>query len=424
MFLIKNGNQLISTLDNIGDEYTIYPRGLCKENITSEYYKLCEFEEGQEVNRRLKVMANNDETWTYNKTDKEVKYINITLNSPSTSDYITLSTPESEIPIYATIDNAASGKRTITIYTNGGYPTFKNGRMDYFLYSFWSMFYDSYAPRGGVTGLQYLKPLTITKLDHAFTYCSILDCNTIKHFDTSKVTNFTNLFSYSRIENPEALASWDTHSVTNLDSAFDLCTSITNIDFIKSWDVSNVTNIRSVFSSTTNLLSFEPILYTNLSNKLTSSFWYSFARSGISNLHGLENLYTSKITNFGYCFENNRNLTNISAIADWDVSSGTSFSNMFSGYMFSTTPSASDYNPITSVEPLENWRLSKAINISKMFGRCNALTDARYLDNWGFTLINDTVYNSLGQTVNVTDMFLESGVPTNKMPIWYPGNTR
>ena len=51
--------------------------------------------------------------------------------------------------------------------------------------------------------------------------------------------------------------------------------------------------------------------------------------SALTNLNGLENWNVSKVTNFNYTFAGLYNLSDATAINDWDLSSTASFYRMF-----------------------------------------------------------------------------------------------
>ena len=90
-------------------------------------------------------------------------------------------------------------------------------------------------------------------------------------------------------------------------------------------------------------------------------------------------------------FNNCQNLTDISALANWDVSNVTSMYDMF-------------YNcqKLTDISALANWNTSSVITIMKMFANCINLTSLTPILNWNTSNVTTmmNVFNPVFKTTS------------------------
>lgn len=222
------------------------------------------------------------------------------------------------------------------------------------------------------------------------------DITELQYFDCSAVTYIGGIFY--NISNITGVEDWDTSNVTELNGVFWGNTSITDISPLSGWNVSNVTLMRGVFQGCWSLSDFSPISNWDVSkveamNELFSNCpsltdltyfadWdvssvedmaYIFNSCGMSSLHGLEDWDVSSVKYFNddygdAAFDNCQNLTDISAIANWDVSHAE-----YLACIFSYCPN------LSNISPLANWDVSGAERVG--FSQ-NAITDLSPLANW------------------------------------------
>jgi surface protein len=154
--------------------------------------------------------------------------------------------------------------------------------------------------------------------------------DSIKNWDTSKVTTFSQIFLYNPNFN-QPIGSWNISSASILDFMFYYATGFNQP--LNNWNTSNVTSMNSIFYS-------------------ASSF-----------NQPLSNWNTSKITSMGSMFYEARNFNQ--DIGSWDVSKVTNFSFMF-GAIQPTPTITSSFNNGGSPS-INNWNVSSASNMNAMF---------------------------------------------------------
>ena len=89
-------------------------------------------------------------------------------------------------------------------------------------------------------------------------------------------------------------------------------------------------------------------------------------------------LDTSEVTNMAYIFYQNTNLTDISALANWDISNVNDLTGLF--YRNSN---------LLDITPLKDWNLSNVNSLSGMFKECSNLIDITPLTNWNVSHITN-----------------------------------
>jgi len=154
--------------------------------------------------------------------------------------------------------------------------------------------------------------------------------DSIKNWDTSKVTSFSQTFIYNPNFN-QPIGSWNVSSASILDFMFYYATGFNQP--LNNWNTSNVTSMNSIFYS-------------------ASSF-----------NQPLSNWNTSKITSMGSMFYEARNFNQ--DIGSWDVSKVTNFSFMF-GAIQPTPTITSSFNNGGSPS-INNWNVSSASSMNSMF---------------------------------------------------------
>ena len=105
---------------------------------------------------------------------------------------------------------------------------------------------------------------------------------------------------------------------------------------------------------------------------LNASSAYLFSScSSLTDMIALAGWNVSKVTNMSSMFYGCSKLTNLTGLAGWNVSNVTSMNGMFSSC-----------SSLTDLTPLAHWNVSNVTTMNSMFYRCSSLTDITSLKNW------------------------------------------
>ena len=316
---------------------------------------------------------------TFNQTLEElsgnlsnIKSIDFIVNyeSEPTTDYVLLSTSDSDVPIYATYNDGE-----VRIFTIGNCFEFNSDCS--------SMFSELYY----VTSINFgnnIDTSSVTNMSSMFysCYCSLTSLD-VSNFDTSNVTNMSSMFGGCSELTSLDVSNFDTSSVTNMSSMFGDCSELTSLD-LSNFDTSNVTNMSGMFYRCLNLTSIDLSSFdTSSVTDMSFMFWYcesltsldvsSFNTSNVTNMElmfgccsaltsfDVSNFNTSSVTNMSHMFVECYALTSLD-LSNFNTSSVTNMSLMFFGC-----------NALTSLD-LSNFNTSSVTNMYQMFYGCSALT--------------------------------------------------
>lgn len=193
---------------------------------------------------------------------------------------------------------------------------------------------------------------------------NLTDISGLSDWDVSNVTNMGYLmWSAEKITNLDALSYWQTSKVQYLDNAFSNTIRLRDISGLKDWDTGSLTTLYSTFYNTPEIRSITPLAnwdtknITNMSwllgtggadrneyigslsplknwdvRKVTEIYGAFYGLTNVSSLDGLQNWQTNSLQNMGWAFANmGDKLTDISQIANWNLSNITSITRVFSG---------------------------------------------------------------------------------------------
>ena len=206
-----------------------------------------------------------------------------------------------------------------------------------------------------------------------------------KNFDVSNVTDMSYLFKDSSLSislfysnaqfgNSGDLKDWDVSKVTNMEGMFEGCANLNNPNGLKDWNVSKVTNMKNMFEGCTYLADISGLSgWANKVGSVTDMSGMFEGCTGIGELGGLANWNVGSVTNMEGMFKGkgtkedgdivygSDNLTDISALSSWAnrVGKVTDMSGMFEGR-----------TSLKSLKGLENWNISSVTNMSGMFSQC------------------------------------------------------
>lgn len=260
----------------------------------------------------------------------------------------------------------------------------------------------------------------------------------LSSFDTSKVGNMQAMFSNVNVVSVD-VSSFDTSNVTDMSMLFDYAT-INYLD-ISNFNTSKVTSMQSMLSSAKipNL----DISNFDTSNLINASFMFAYFRE--SNIKGMENLDTSRVTNMTNMFVgsnlvelnldnfNTANVVNMTSmfkdmkyiksldLKNFDTSNVTSMYRMFEGCVansivglenFDTSNVTTMNNMFDSGEYnkiiLDKFNTSSVIDMSSMFKNVKTQEiDLSSFDTSKVTNMNNMfAYSTVLKTVYVSDKFV------------------
>lgn len=182
------------------------------------------------------------------------------------------------------------------------------------------------------------------------------------------VNQLTGFFSSNNLTDVSELAFADVSHCTKFYGVFAGDRSLSDISAVESWDVSNVEVIYH-FAYYTNINSLEALAKWN-TPKLKNLYGFLQHAEKITSLHGLENLDVSNVTNMAYVCDMCVLLSDISAVANWNVDKVTTLACGFIGTL------------ITNVNAFGYWTMPALKDISQIVENCTRLVDLSGMSNW------------------------------------------
>ncbi len=217
---------------------------------------------------------------------------------------------------------------------------------------------------------------------------SLIDISGLKTYDVTNTKYLDKLFILDNLDSLQALKEWNVSNVESLAGTFQrFSTTATDLSGLENWNTSKVTNMSNLFYG----------------NKLLS-------------LNGIENWNTSNVTILSGLVESNVLLTDMSAIKDWDVSKVTTLENIFSCCYSLEEIDLSNWNAKSlenmsfsfgmlydgnnSVGHLKRIILSNKFDTSKVTDMHGTFYNNRVLENYEFVNYLDT-----SSATDMTTMF-------------------
>lgn len=148
--------------------------------------------------------------------------------------------------------------------------------------------------------------------------------------------------------------------VSYMNNLFYNCSALEDITALSTWDA-NPTEMTNAFAGCISIKSLEALSGWCGANGLTKAK-YAFAGVRASSLRGLENWKTSWLTTAEGMFESMVNLTDISALANWDMYNVTT--------MFRTFKNTGAID----ISPIGNWNTSNVTTMEEMFSASGITT--------------------------------------------------
>jgi len=226
----------------------------------------------------------------------------------------------------------------------------------------WLLYEDSNITN--LNALQYWNTSSVTAINSAFNGCtSLADISGLSKWDVKNVSNMGWLLNGTAAANLDALTNWQTDSLVYLDNAFKNMPNLQNIDGLENWKTGNVIALDSLFYGSPNVRSIDALADWDTKNletmtwllgpggaernpyisslsplrnwdvrKVTTIYAAFYGLTNISSLDGLQDWQTDSLREMQWAFANmGSKLTDISQIANWNVSNVTSVLRLFSG---------------------------------------------------------------------------------------------
>ena len=152
-----------------------------------------------------------------------------------------------------------------------------------------------------------------------------------------------------------------------------LCTdmkNLTDISGLANWNTSKMTNVIAMFMNCTKLTNLSPLSNWDTSNVTDMYHMFGCCKS-LTDLSPLGNWNTSNVTMIGNIFCYCSNLTNISGLKNWNTNKMQNIGGAFYGC-----------KNLTDISSLANWDTSNVTNIGQTFYGCKNLTEISPLAHW------------------------------------------
>ena len=183
---------------------------------------------------------------------------------------------------------------------------------------------------------------------------------------------------------------------TNMSSLCYYMTELTDISGLANWDTGKVTDMSTMFSSCGKLTDLSQLSNWDTENVTDMSNMFEVCYN-LTDTSPLSTWDTSNVTNMKSIFHSCGSLTNLNGLANWDTGKVTDMSGMFS-----------HCEKLTDLSQLSNWNTGNVTFMGSMFDTCGRLTDLRGIENWDTGNVTN-MYSMFGACVRLTDLTALSG---------------
>ena len=413
----------------IGDETvtsTTYTIGDDNEVLLPEAERLAALlDTGDNVNAKMKKIANNTSNAHYSTVDNKIKAIRRANTPPSdftATTENTISLSASKVPIYIFFDNT-NDEGIMYYFTENDSQIIANSNCNVTFYEMRSL--------ADITGVADWDTENVTGMSYMFYNCtSLTDITGLSNWDTAKVTYMSYMFYNTKITSLDALAPnknnnpniWNTGNVTSMSDMFQDCSSLTNIAGLSDWDTTNVTSMSFMFYNTgiTSLDALVPNKNNNpnIWNTGNVKEMHSMFKncSSLTDITGLSNWDTAKVTEMSYMFYSTT-ITSLDALIPnknnnpniWNTGNVTSMNSVFYGC-----------TSLTDITGLSNWDTSNVTNMTGAFRECSSLTNITGLSNWNTAKV--TSMSTMFYGTKITSLDALAPNKNNNPNIWNTSN--
>lgn len=352
-------------------------------------------DDGDKVNlkmRRLSGQSNPNSNMyigTQNTQIKSILMVEENFENFIPTEENTISTSESDIPIYIKYNN-----ESIQIYTEAN-KIQTTERLKGLCLNLKNLV--------NISGLQSINTFYATDLSQCFVQClSLVDISPITNWNVKNVTNMSNLFwDNSKLVNFDPISNWNVQNLQNLTFAFGY-SGLTNLNAFLNWDTRNLRVLDFAFCGT-KIQNVDGLTNWNVRNLEDQRVYFGlqgiFSQcSKLENVNGLSNWVFPKVKRLTSLFSNCSNLMNITGLENWDVSNCITLSAIFD-----------HCSKLSDITPLMNWDVSNCIEMIQMFRNCSSLKNINSLSNWNtskVTSVREMFYNCPLNEVDLTSLNL------------------
>lgn len=190
---------------------------------------------------------------------------------------------------------------------------------------------------------------------------SLVDITPLKTWKLQNCSNFEGFLGATGIVNTDGLQNIDFSSAYSTKEFFHGCIYLTDLSGISGWDMTPIEELTGMFSLCESLKDLTPLKHWDVSHVVNMTEMFEGSSLGghfgnrLVTLDGLEDWDVSNVRFFSRMFSVNFWLSDISALASWDVSKGIDFSSMFTGMA------------CLNLTAISGWDMSSATNIGMMF---------------------------------------------------------
>ena len=154
-------------------------------------------------------------------------------------------------------------------------------------------------------------------------------------------------------------------------------------------DTIEVTNMSSLFYQDTNLTEISALANWNTKNVISMNYLF-YNNTNLTEINALKNWNVSNVTTMESMFQNCTNLTDISGLSSWDVSNV-----IYMNYIFDNCKN------LINIKALKNWNVLKVTKMTGMF-QSTKINDLTSLINWDTS--NVTLMNVMFGSTQIVDL--------------------
>ena len=207
-------------------------------------------------------------------------------------------------------------------------------------------------------------------------------------WDASHITNTSAMFYRTKsLTDISALSTWITSSLTNMNSMFDEATKIQNVNALSNWDVSKVTDMAHLFCSAYSLSDISGLANWTLTNLENASSMFRYTT--FTNVDALTNWNAPKLKYITYIFQGQSKLSDLTGLSGPHWSTNIANVESLEGVFYNVSS-------ITNVDALASWNINKVTNTYAMFRGATHLANVNGLSSWNVSKMTSLNYMFYG----------------------------
>lgn len=224
------------------------------------------------------------------------------------------------------------------------------------------------------------------------------------------------------LEPPDSVKAWR----GSLNGLFHGCSDLTDIADLSLWDVSGARDLSRMFQDCRSLADLSVLGEWDVGR--VEYMVATFAGCAISTADALTSWYTDMLRDPSALFADCKELTDLSGLAGWDLSSAEYLDELFSGCssLVDLSPLAGwdissarsmdwlffDCVSLATLSGLEHWHPREVTSLRETFAGCSALVDIAALRLWDFYYVCDSMRGMFDGCSSLVDLSPLAG--------WFP----